>query len=416
MSTFIADFGRRVFRRPMTDAEKTRYTNLFKQANGFIQQGDAFTRGVQATVEAMLQSPNFLYRFESSNKRDNGQIALSSHEIAQRLSYMLINSTPDAALSQAADRNELVDPAAVVTHARRLLDTAAGKAMIHDFFGQWMDTGEWGANMDKSAMLYPTWKPAILATLTKELELYSDAVTFERKKGLSSLLTGTFTYVNKSTAPFYGVQGTFTDTPQKVDLDPARRAGILTQIGFLAANANSVTSSPIHRGVFVQRTLLCTNIPPPGQQVPPLPPNSAGKTTREVVTEHTAADGCAACHHTLINPVGFGLENFDAVGAWRDTENGKPVDASGSLVGTAKNQSFSTPPQMAKAIADAPESRGCYAKQWLRYSFGRSEGDGDTCALDVMAQALANDSYTPNELLIDMVRSRAFMYRSAEGL
>jgi Protein of unknown function (DUF1592)/Protein of unknown function (DUF1588)/Protein of unknown function (DUF1595)/Protein of unknown function (DUF1585)/Protein of unknown function (DUF1587) len=415
MAAFIADLGRKVFRRPLSDAEKARYAALFKLANGVVEQGDPFTKGVQVTVEAMLQSPLFIYRYESATATA-GPVPLGSHELAARLSFVLVNTTPDAALSLAADRGELGDPAVLTTHARRLLDTPAGKATIREFFGQWMQTAEWSKHLDKSATRYPTWKPAFLPTLMRELELYGDAVTFDRKRGLASLLTSTFTFVNKDTAPLYGVAGAFTDALQRVELNPSQRAGLITQVGFLASNADTLTSSPIHRGVFVQRNLLCTTIPPPGQQVPPQPPTTAGKTTREVVTEHTGGDGCRSCHHTLINPVGFGLENFDAVGAWRDQENGKPVDASGSLVGTAKNLAFNGGVEMAKAIAASPESQACYAKQWLRYSFGREEKEGDACAIDALAEALRSDSYTAVDLAIDLVRTRAFMYRTVEGL
>jgi len=415
MATFIAEFGRKTFRRPLTEAEKTRYATLFKMAGGLVETGDPFTKGVQVTVEALLQSPSFIYRVESSTTRDGAQIVLGSHELAARLSYMLTNTTPDAALSQAADRNELVDPAVLTTQARRLLETPAGQAMIRAFFGQWMQTEEWPKHLDKSPTRYPAWKPAFLAALTRELELFTDAVTFERKRGLASLLTSSFTFANRDSAAIYGLAGTFTDVFTQVELPANRRAGLLTQLGFLAANANALTSSPIHRGVFVQRSLLCNQIPPPGQQVPPVPPTSAGKTTREVVTEHTAGEGCRACHHTLINPVGFGLENFDAVGAWRDEENGKPIDASGSLVGTALNQSFSNPVELARAIADAPEAHSCFAKQWLRYGFGREEKEGDACALEALAASIEDDTYTPVQLVVDLVRSRAFIYRSLEA-
>lgn len=178
MNGFIADFGRRVFRRPLTDAERGRYAALFKAANGFIQQGDAFARGVQATVEAMLQSPHFIYRYESATRREGAVIGLGSHELAARLSYMLTNTTPDPLLSQTADRNELTDPSAVVSHARRLLDTPAGKATLREFFGQWMQTDEWSKHLDKSAARYPLWKAELLPVLVKELELYADAVSF----------------------------------------------------------------------------------------------------------------------------------------------------------------------------------------------------------------------------------------------
>lgn len=415
-TTFIADFGKRVFRRPLTDAEKMRYLALFKQGNTVVETGDAFTKGVQVTLEAMLQSPHFLYRFEGSTQKDGAHVVLGSYDIASRLSYMLTNSTPDVMLLAAAEKDELRDVNNVVTQARRLLETPAGKAMIRDFFGQWMQADDWANHADKNAMRYPAWKPTLLPTLLEELQSFAEHTVFTQKKGLATLMTSTSGFVNKATAPIYGVMGTFGDAVTRVDLNPAQRAGILTQLGFLASHASSLTSSPIHRGVFVQRSLLCTTIPPPGEQVPPLPPTSAGKTTREVVSEHTDAAGCRACHHGLINPVGFGLENYDAIGAWRTMENGKPIDPTGSLVGTSKALAFSNPIDMAKAIVDSPESRLCFAKQWLRYSYGREETPGDTCALETLAQAIGNDSYTPVELVLDMVRSRAFMFRSAEGL
>jgi hypothetical protein len=192
---------------------------------------------------------------------------------------------------------------------------------------------------------------------------------------------------------------------------------LLTQLGFLATHAFSNQSSPIHRGVFIQRRILCTNLPDPPANVPSLPALDGAiiKTTRQQVDQHTAPDACAGCHHGLINPVGFGLENYDAVGQYRTLENGTPVDASGTLVGTAANVPFSDGIELSRAVAASPEARLCYAKNWLRYGFGRAETDADQCSLSEIADTLADDRHTAASVLVDLSKTVAFRYRAVEA-
>ena len=222
--------------------------------------------------------------------------------------------------------------------------------------------------------------------------------------------------MNATTAPLYGLKGTFGDALQKVDLDPTQRAGLLTQVGFLSTRSFSNLSSPIHRGVFIQRRIMCAELPDPPPNIPSLPPldGTTIKTTRQQVDQHTAPAACAGCHHQIINPLGFGLENYDAVGQYRTEENGVPVDATGTLVATAGNAPFTNAIEMSRAIAESPEARACYAKNWLRYTFGRSEDAGDACAIAALSAALADDAYTPVRMLVDMTRTQAFLYRGAE--
>jgi hypothetical protein len=242
-------------------------------------------------------------------------------------------------------------------------------------------------------------------------------VTFDVGKGLPSLLTAPFTYVNRVTAPLYGLDASFGEDLQRVDLDPAQRAGLLTQVGFLSTQAFADLSSPIHRGVFIQRQLLCTPLPNPPPDIPALPPvdGTTIKTTRQQVEAHTAPAACAGCHQAIINPPGFGLENYDAVGQFRTTENGVPIDATGRLVATAGLAPFSNGVELAHAIAAAPESAHCYATNWLRYLLGRAETTTDDCVLGALAAQLANDDYTGTALLVDLTRTRAFMFRAPEG-
>ena len=238
-------------------------------------------------------------------------------------------------------------------------------------------------------------------------------MTFTQGKGWKSLLTAPFTFVNSTTAPLYGVSGSFGSTLTRVDLDPAKRAGLFTQLGFLATHAYSNQSSPIHRGAFIQRNVLCTRIPDPPPMVPELPPLMATQTTRQQVDMHTAPAECANCHHNYINPVGFGLENYDAVGAFRTTENGVTIDATGTLAGTAANAPFMDGVSESAAIAASPEAQRCYSTTWMRYAFGRAETAADMCAIQVLGARLQDDSYKVTDLMVDITRTTAFMYRGA---
>jgi hypothetical protein len=409
---FVNGFGLRAFRRPLTSDETQRYLGLFKQADGLVETGDTFTKGVRVVVEAMLQSPRFLYRAETSTGKAGAPVALSSYEIAQKLSFTLANVTPDAELLAAAAKNELVNPDKVAAQARRLVATPEGRATVREFASQWVEANHWDERFEKPS--HKGFKD-LSSRLQQEPELLFDEVTFNMKKGLATLYTTNIGFVNKGTAAYYGLMGTFGDTMTKTELDRSKRSGLVTQVGLLSAHAYGNRSSPIHRGVAVGRQFLCTPIPDPVPNVAPLPPSAAGKTMRQIVTEHTGAQGCKECHYNFINPLGFGLENFDEVGRWRDSDMGQPVDATGTLVGTEKNQSFNGPIELAKAIVDAPESRTCFARQWWRYAFGRMETDDDSCALNTLANGLKNDSYTAVDLLVDLTRTQAFMFRSAEA-
>jgi hypothetical protein len=416
--SFVSSFGKSAFRRPLTAAEQSSYLALFKQGPELVDTGDDFQKGVRVVLEAVLQSPKFLYRVELSTTPVPGAIALSSYEIASRLSYMLVSSPPDATLMQAADADQLRDPNAVASQAARLLTmNDAARETVRDFHHQWLELDVYPQKLTKDPMRYPTVTPALADVMQREVEKFVDAVSFTDHRGFASLMTAPFTYVNRTTAPLYGVTGQFTESLQRVSLDPTQRAGLITQVGFLATHAFSTVSSPIHRGVFVQRRLLCNSIPPPPPNVPALPAVDGAqiRTTRQQVDQHTSPQACAGCHHTLINPIGFGLENFDAVGAFRTQENNVPIDATGTLAGTQGNAAFSDGVGLAKAVAEAPEARVCYAKNWFRYTLGRAETQADACAISELADKLKSDEYTALNLLTDLTRTSTFLYRSAEN-
>jgi len=412
--TFIASFGRRAFRRPLTDAEKAPLAALFPQGATLIDgTADNFHKGVQIVLEAMFQSPNFIYRPELSTQTSGGVIALGGYEMASRLSFFLTNGPPDDALLDAAAGGQLATADGVASQAQRLIATDAAKETVRDFHHQWLVMDNYANKLAKDAAKYPTVTPDLAPVLAQETEKFIAEVTFTQGKGWKSLLTAPFTFVNSTTAPLYGVSGSFGSTLTRVDLDPAKRAGLFTQLGFLATHAYSNQSSPIHRGAFIQRNVLCTRIPDPPPMVPELPPLMATQTTRQQVDMHTAPAECANCHHNYINPVGFGLENYDAVGAFRATENGVTIDATGTLAGTAANAPFTDGVSESAAIAASPEAQRCYSTTWMRYAFGRAETAADMCAIQVLGARLQDDSYKVTDLMVDITRTTAFMYRGA---
>lgn len=416
--SFVASFGKRAFRRPLTNAEQTRYLDLFAQGADLYDTGDNFQRGVRVVMEAMLQSPKFLYRLELSDAPGAQVVPLSSYEVASRLSYLLVSTPPDDLLMQAAEQDQLRTPDAVAAQASRLLTTSdAARETVRDFHHQWLDLDIYPQKLTKDPTLYPEVTPALASALQAEVEQFVDAVTFSDKRGLPSLFTAPFSFANRATAPLYGLTGPFGEALQRVDLDPTQRAGLLTQVGFLATHAFSTVSSPIHRGVFIQRRILCNEIPAPPANIPALPAvdGTQIRTTRQQVDQHTSPDTCAGCHHTLINPLGFGLENYDAVGQFRTQENGVNIDATGTLVGTAAGAAFADGVSMAQAIAQAPEARACYAKSWFRYTMGRAETSADACSITTLADKLQSDEYTALDLLTDLTRTSAFLYRAVEN-
>jgi hypothetical protein len=414
--SFIAAFGRKVYRRLLTDAEKAGYLGLYNMGAALVDgTADNHHKGVQVVLQAMLQAPSFLYRVELANQASGGLIPLGSFEIASRLSFMLVNGPPDDELLDAAERNELTTVEAVTGQARRLLALPAARDTVKDFHRQWLQTDDYANKLTKDTTRFPSVTPDLAPILAEETERFVEAVSFDMGKGFLSLMTAPFTFVNRTTAPLYGVSGTFGTGLTRADLDPTRRAGLLTQIGFLATHAYTNQSSPIHRGTFVVRSVLCGTLPDPPPMVPELPPLGATQTTRQQVDAHTAPDGCKNCHHAIINPVGFGFENYDAVGQYRTMENGADIDATGFLTATAAKAAFTDAISESRLIAESPEGRRCYAATWTRYAYGRAETAGDSCALGALATNLGSDDYKVTDLLVDLTRTKAFMYRAPGG-
>jgi hypothetical protein len=401
--SFVTTFGERAFRRPLTTAESDSYVALWKQGSTLFPGADAKLAGVQIIVQAMLVSPNFEYRIElGKGKLADGSIDLTDYEIATRLSYMLWDSTPDAALLTAAKAGELHDPAKLATHAKRLLADARAATKVEEFHRQLLELRRYDG-------LHPAGLPdSIGAAMRTETEKFVHDVIIDQNGSLEALLTASYSFVNKDLAALYGVTGTFGTDFTRAELDPKQRAGLLTQSGFLAYRAGD--TAPILRGVFVNEKFLCAELPPPPVFTPP---KLTGDTRRERVNSVTGAGTCGAgCHATLINPAGYPLEYFDDSGKWRTQDNGHPIDGTATYPFRAGDQSYDGPIEWSQAVRDSAEAHECYVRHWLEFGLGRPVADGDAPLIARVATASRDSGISVKDMLIQLVQSPNFRSRA----
>lgn len=412
--TFSQTFGRRAYRRPLSEDELD--SLLSSYAKGEAEAGPR--GGIQRIVERVLQSPWFLYRVELGvpSGAEDGALALTRYELAARLSLFLWASVPDDTLLDAAAAGELQTPEQLEAQAWRMLDDPRARAMVRHFHRQWLGLDRL-REVSKSAVIFPEYKPEWGERMLAETELFAERVTFDEGGGLRALLTASYLWTDPELATLYGVvaQETATGEPTRVELDPMQRAGILTQLSVLAGHATASESSPIRRGKLVREQLLCEplNPPPPTADIS-LPAPDPDATTRERFAQHTADPTCAGCH-TQIDPIGFGLENYDALGRYRSEENGFAIDASGEVVGSDIEGGFVGAIELAHQLAESEQVRRCVARQWYRYALGRAEDlevDFDRETLEALDATWVAAELDLQALLVALVTSDAFRVRA----
>lgn len=411
--TFVQSFVGKAYRRPLDEEEVTRYLALFARGALVGDGPDAFVEGVQLVVEAALQSPNFLYRVERSEAiGDDGNVALDGWEIASRLSYMLWGTMPDDALFAAADAGELQTPEQVRAQALRMLEDPRAEDVVADFHDQWLQL-DGVQDLSRDPALLPDFGPDTVAGMRLETDMFVRYVVFEMDGGLRDLLTAPIAFPNDALAPIYGLAGTGNPVPERVDLDPEERAGLLTQPSFLATHAAFRETSPIQRGVFLHRQILCTDLPDPPANVNRDPSSYQGeaRTTRERVEGFTSPAECQVCH-AVINPPGFAFEGFDAVGRRRLEDNGVPVDTTGTLELASGSMPFDDAVDLVHVLAEADEVRRCYARNWFRYARARTPDRGDSCDIDHLADVLEANGSSVKDLLVEITQTRGFLVRA----
>ena len=408
---FVQRFLLRAYRRPPTTTELDRYRALFELGQSLVQSGDAFADGVSMVVQAALQSPNFLYRIERGVGDASSPVELTAFEKAARLAFMLTDAPPDAVLLEEAGAGRLASPAELASQASRLLALPAFVARVRDFHYRWLQLeGLLSASKDSSA--FPEFSPELGAMMQAETLRFVEEATLNHAGAIVSLLSAPYSFVNQSLAAVYGLQGNYTTELVRVDFAPTdRRLGLFTQPAFLTGHSSSSThTSPILRAVYLLRRILCQEIPdpPPGAQATEPPtPQVAPVTTRDLFTWKTSLASCSTCH-SFINPVGFAFEEFDAIGRRRASENGAPIDSTGSVKLGDQEIQFRGGSELLSALAQSSEARACYAKHWLEFGYGRSDGSEDLRTLATLHQALADPGYGVRDLVLQLTQSAAF--------
>jgi hypothetical protein len=404
-------FAARAWRRPVTDEEMTRLLPLLAVAGEEPPAGhtpvDVFEDGVRLGLVSILLSPHFLYLVEEDPLLDGPDArALTDHELASRLSYFLWRSMPDERLFEIAARGSLQDDAVLEAEVRRMLQDPRSGSLVEDFAGQWLQL----RGMDdvwRSDEEFPAWDGELRVNMKCETQLlFSDVL---RADGTAmDLLTADYTWATRRLAGHYGLE--VPDEPgwHRVSLEGTERGGMLTHGSLLTLTSHPNRTSPVKRGKFVLEQLLCTPPPPPPPGVEGLIEEQASAATvREQLEQHRADPNCASCHE-LMDPIGFALERFDATGAFRSEDNGQPIDTSGEFfTGTPMNGAS----DLAAIVAGEPSYSRCLTEKSLIYALGRGLDGADSCALDDVADALAERDYRLSDLFVLIAQSPSFRMR-----
>jgi hypothetical protein len=408
-SMFITTFGRKAFRRPLTAAETTSLNALYQTGRGTLALD--FNGAIGLLLEAMLQAPGFLYHWEMDPGpaiKDGAVVQLGNYQIASRLSYFLWGTMPDAMLFSAADGGQLLAPEGVRTQVTRMLADSKAQAFVSDFVADWLDINV-VQSRPKDAMLYAMWNPDLASAM--ETEFRSFGTTAVLGSGLfADLLTGNKSSVNQALASVYGVSGVTGTTPKAVTFDASQRAGILTLAGFLTVTGASDGSSPVRRGHAVYTRLLCGTLPDPPGNVPPPQPPTPGLTTRQRFEMHDM-NACTGACHAAMDPIGYGFEHYDGIGAFRTTDQNLPVDSSGSITLDGKMHTFADAPALARLLADSPQAQACFAKQMTRYALNRWDSAADAWSIKEAATAF-QASTNMRDMISAVATSRTFRYRA----
>jgi len=401
---FVDEFGRRAFRRPLTAQERVDFMVFFNES-----PGDADMRaGAELTIQLILQSPQFLYRIELPLEHDGeppvaGEVApLGSYEVASRLSYFLWSSMPDEELLSAAAEGALASAAQREAQARRMLEDDRAKHAFLHFHEQWFDLDR----VDRVSKLPEhNFDDALRSAAKQEALRFVEHVIFDENGTLGDLLTSNRTFVNDRLAEVYGVLPPEPNTWAEVELDASRRAGFMTQVAFLAGHGHPLNPSPVLRGVYGLKDVLCWPLgaPPAVAEAMMVPEGSADMTNRETYAALTAPDECMFCHE-IINPVGFAFEHYDTLGRWRDQDNGQPVDASGHF----QDSSFTGAPEMMSALAGRADVHRCVSRKWLRFAYGGGRVFKDPDILNETEAAFADADFSIIELMVAIVAHPRF--------
>ena len=384
---------------------------LMRFVESALNDGEEADSGLRLALKAVLVSPQFLFRGESQPDPNNPQSVhgIDEFALASRLSYFLWSSMPDDPLFAEARRGTLRKN--VEAQVKRMLKDAKSKALVDNFAGQWLQIRNL-SQVTPAKEKYPKFDESLREAMEKETELFFDYIMREDRSVLE-FINADYTFVNERLARHYGIAGVKGDKFQRVSLKGTARGGLLTQGSILTITSNPTRTSPVKRGKWVLENLLGTPPPPPPPDVPEL---KEGKeltgTLRERMEQHRANPSCAVCHQRM-DPIGFGFENFDGIGAWREKDGSAPIDPSGELV---TGETFKGPAELKNILLKQKRTEfiRCLTEKMLTYALGRGLEYYDRCATDQIAKELAKKNYRFSQLITAIVKSTPFQMRRGE--
>ena len=402
-------FASRAYRRPATAAELDRLVGLVDQVE---QGGDRFERGIQLAVAAVLTSPHFLFRVELEQRGGPTRV-LTDLELASRLSYFLWSSMPDDELLGLAARGQLRAGGNLDAQVTRLLRDPKAWALVENFAGQWLQTRNLKlVNPDRG--LFPTFDEPLRAAMARESEVFFATVLVENRP-ITDFLHADYTFLNDRLAQHYGIPGVVGAQFRRVALTDPRRGGIVTMASTLTVTSNPTRTSPVKRGKWILEEILGTPPPPPPPGVSDLPdaaPGLASGSVRDRLERHRSNADCASCHARM-DPLGFGLENFDAVGALRERDENQPIDPSGVLPNGAR---FVGPVELkAVLLTKQVDFARCFTAKLMTYALGRGLEAADRCVVEKIADQAMLDGGQIGRFVAGIVHSDAFQKTSSPG-
>lgn len=410
----IRAFGRKAFRRPLTDAEVASFERLKDVTPAGTP--DEIAEGV---LFAMLASPSFIMLPEIGQETETAGIRLTSHEVAARLAFFLWGSVPDDSLSAAADAGALTTKEQILEQAQRMIQdrvkTAPVAAAFHRAYADIRPGSHWATVVEHDPVLFPNYTAAAVEPMMAEMDAFFEDVTFGGGD-FSDLFLSNAGFVNRDTAALYGLDpAAYGSELTRVELPAADRPGFLTRVGFLSSYSAEKASSPILRGAFIARKILGVVIedPPPEAAEAELPPGDYG-TERLAVEVLTAPNQCAGCHAFTINPPGFVLERYNSVGSIQTLDpRGDAVDTTAEVVFSETNiKTITTPLELMTELATGKEAKRNYAQQWVTFATGRVPNANDACQVNDLDTKLSTDGYTILNLLTDLTQADSFRLRS----
>lgn len=408
----VTSLGVRAFRRPLTEAEVASHLALFDQGPRLYPEIDAFNAGANLVVQAMLQSPHFLYRTELGSAAAGAtQVPLNDYEIAAKLAFALTNTMPDDELFAAAAAGQLQDRGNVAAQAERLINSQRGVSGISNFQFQVFRLGTYDG-ITRDPDVFPDFTPQAPQAMRQEVLQFLEWI-YTEGLGVKDFYTAAVGFVNADLAPLYGLEGNFSrETFEMVDLDPNVRSGLLTQAGFLSSYITGTQPDIIHRGVFIATRLLCIELPPPDPNAMPITELDPNLTNRERVESVTGKGTCGeGCHVNLLNPLGYAFEGYDPIGKVRTMDNGKPVDTADSYRLDGELESFANGVELSHLLAETKQVHNCYVRNMMTYLNGRTPTREEEPWIDYFARLSRAGMASLRDLQLAFVTSDAFLNR-----